>query len=167
VRGYTSGQIAKLLAAQMKYEFMAAGVVLELMAWLVIMRPETGLSALANRVSQGGMDAATVHPERQGEYQVTNVRGEGARCVVCKCFDSGSRPPLTGSTNSLSYRVVDEAPVLPSAVPVAGPTPARANGCAPSGNAWAEASGLRRPRGWRACGRVPSGGACAHARSWA
>ena len=37
--------------------FIAVGVVLNLMIWLVIVRPVTRLSSLADRVSQGEMDA--------------------------------------------------------------------------------------------------------------
>jgi len=37
--------------------FVAVGVVLNLMIWLVIVRPVTRLSSLADRVSQGEMEA--------------------------------------------------------------------------------------------------------------
>jgi HAMP domain-containing protein len=37
--------------------FLVAGIVLNLMVWLVVVRPVTRLSALADRVSQGDMDA--------------------------------------------------------------------------------------------------------------
>ncbi|MDH5338275.1 MAG: DUF3365 domain-containing protein [Rubrivivax sp.] len=50
--------------------FLAAGVVLNLMIWLVVVRPVTHLSALADRVSQGDMEAPEFNAGSRDEIGV-------------------------------------------------------------------------------------------------
>ncbi len=49
--------VFKVFLASLVGVFVAAGIVLNLMIWLLVVRPVTRLSALADRVSQGDLDA--------------------------------------------------------------------------------------------------------------
>ena len=50
--------------------FVVAGIVLNLMIWWFVVRPITRLSALADRVSQGELDAPEFHSGSRDEIGV-------------------------------------------------------------------------------------------------
>ena len=50
--------------------FLVVGIVLNVMIWLVVVRPVTRLSALADRVSQGDMDAPEFQTTSKDEIGV-------------------------------------------------------------------------------------------------
>ena len=52
-----AGQVFKVFVTSMVGVFVAVGIVLNVMVWVLVVRPVTRLSALADRVSQGDLDA--------------------------------------------------------------------------------------------------------------
>ena len=53
----TTEQTFKVFITSLVGVFVAVGIVLNLMVWMLVVRPVTQLSALADRVSQGDLDA--------------------------------------------------------------------------------------------------------------
>ena len=60
----------KLFVGSLVAVFVVVGIVLNLMIWLVVVRPVTRLSALADRVSQGDMDAPEFQTTSKDEIGV-------------------------------------------------------------------------------------------------
>ena len=60
----------KLFVGSLVAVFVVVGIVLNLMIWLVVVRPVTRLSALADRVSQGDMDAPEFQSTSKDEIGV-------------------------------------------------------------------------------------------------
>jgi HAMP domain-containing protein len=65
-----SDQNLKVFLSALIGVFVVVGVVLNIMIWLVVVRPVTELSKLADRVSQGDMDAPDFAPRSKDEIGV-------------------------------------------------------------------------------------------------
>ena len=70
-------QTFKVFISSLIGVFIAVGIVLNLMVWMLVVRPVTQLSALADRVSQGELDAPEF--EARGRDEIATLSDSFSR----------------------------------------------------------------------------------------